>query len=296
MRHGNPNYSAKFSISAIQRIFIRISLDASIASDNDLTQSNVAWICLSDKIHNKSSKIISIRLASTAQSAIRLRNIILISPWFVISRTGAASFQLASTRTEFHWIFFLVTTSRSSCFLVSRKSWDFYKIRQQKLRFRFESFSKNFLKFDVKMANCSWVQFSLAEKMVISWIVSVAENATESNLIETAFISSRIPSKTFSVNPYEPVPDELKFKLENSNFDSRPLGQRLCQWKVDFMTHLFDDARSWMGDGPFGGLGSWSVSASNSIWSKLYWFSLQKKTSTEFIKFIYFTVYLIHTV
>ena len=73
------------------------------------------------------------------------------------------------------------------------------------------------------MANCSWVQFSLAEKMVISWIVSVAENATESNLIETAFISSRIPSKTFSVNPYEPVPDELKFKLEKSNSDSRSL-------------------------------------------------------------------------
>ena len=51
------------------------------------------------------------------------------------------------------------------------------------------------------MSNFSWVQFSLAEKMVISWIVSVAENATELNLIETAFISSRIPSKTFSVNP-----------------------------------------------------------------------------------------------
>ena len=61
------------------------------------------------------------------------------------------------------------------------------------------------------MSNFSWVQFSLAENIVISWIVSVAENATELNLIETAFISSRIPSKTFSENPYEP--DELNFKF-----------------------------------------------------------------------------------
>ena len=134
------------------------------------------------------------------------------------------------------------------------------------------------------MSNFSWVQFSLAENIVISWIVSVAENATELNLIETAFISSRIPSKTFSENPYEP--DELNFKFSKiATFKTWPINIRLflviCHGQTShnlwLITHLFCDARSWMGDGPFGGLGSWSVSASNSIWSKLYWFSLQKR-------------------